>query len=307
MKVYIEARSLKEKYLKALEAKFTDIEFVYNKEESYDSEVIVAMASFVTEANLKDYRNLKWIQIATAGFDTSDIDYARNRGIQLTNGKDVYSVAIAEDVVGKILILNRNVRKYMEDMKTGTWDPLFFEPEIFGSTVGIIGTGSIAVEIAKRLKAFETKVVGYKRSEAKVENFDEIYVGEKGLEKLLQTSDYVILAVPLNDGTKDLMDYAKFKLMKNNALLVNIARGEVVVQDDLVRALNEGLIRGAALDVMIPEPLPKDNPLWKMNNVYITPHCSSSSHRFTDRIVWLVEENLNNYIKGKELKNHIRQ
>lgn len=307
MKIYIQSKSIKKKHLPEVEKKFKNTIFVYDEKDSYDCEVIIAMPNFISEENLDKYKNVKWIQITTAGFDSSDLDYARNRGIILTNARDVYSVAIAEDVILKILVLNRNVKRYLENMKTGTWEPNYFEPELYGATIGIIGMGSIGIEIAKRIQSFGTKVIGHRRNKKAENFFDEIYVGDDGLNHLLQESDYVILAVPLNDGTRDLINYDKLKLMKKNAILINIARGEVVVQDDLIKALQLGLIRGAALDVMVPEPLPSNNPLWKMDNVYITPHCSASSNLFVNRLIWLLEENLQRYINKEEVKNIINE
>lgn len=307
MKIYIQSKSLKQKHLLEVEKRFKNISFIYDEKDSYDCEAIIAAPSFVTKEHLDKYQNVKWIQITTAGFDSSDLEYARSRGITLTNARDVYSVAIAEDVILKMLILNRNVRKYLENMKTAKWEPHFFDPEIYGSTVGIIGMGSIGIEIAKRIQAFGTRVIGHRRTMKQENYFDEIFVGDEGLNTLLQESDYVILAVPLNEGTRNLINYEKLSLMKRNAILINIARGEVVVQDDLIKALQAGLIRGAALDVMVPEPLPQDSPLWQMENVYITPHVSAASNLFIDRLIWLLEDNLQNYLNGNKLTNIISQ
>ena len=307
MKVYLAASNLKPESLKEITGKFPEVEFAYKEEDALDCEVIFATPTYAKEKNISKFSNVKWIQFTTAGFDTADITYLRSRGIKLTNARDVYSIAIAEDIITKILVLNRNVKKYVDNMKTGTWDPDFSEPEIHGSTVGVIGTGSIAVEFAKRIKSFETKVLGYRRSNKQQEFFDEIHTGTEGLDHILKSSDYVVLAVPLNEDTKNLINYSKLKLMKSDALLINIARGEVVVQEDLIKALDEKLIRGAGLDVFVPEPLPKDNPLWKMSSVYITPHCSASSTKFITRLVEVLKENLSKYIANEELINIVRE
>jgi phosphoglycerate dehydrogenase-like enzyme len=307
MKIYLAAINLKPENLIEITKKFPQVEFVYKEEDALDCEVIFATPTYAKEKNISKFPNIKWIQFTTAGFDTADIKYLLSRGIKLTNARDVYSIAIAEDIIAKILVLNRNVKKYIDNMKTGTWEPDFSDPEIHGSTIGLIGTGSIAIEFAKRIKSFETKVLGYRRSSKPQEFFDEIHTGVEGLDHILKVSDYIVLAVPLNEDTKNMIDYSKLKLMKKDALLINIARGEVVVQDDLIKALNEKLIRGAGLDVFVPEPLPKDNQLWKMNNVYITPHCSASSTKFIPRLVEVIEDNLSKYIANEDLINIVRE
>ncbi len=303
MKIYISDKRIKKPNFRKIQKKFPNINFETNLENSYDADAIVVEPNYVTEENINKYTNLKWIQSYRAGFDTVDFNILKKKGITFTNAKDIYSIAIAEDVVLKILMLNRNVKTYLENMENQEWLPNFNEPELYKSTIGIIGMGSIAIEIAKRLKAFNTKVLGYRRSDKKEKHFNEVLTKEEGLKKLLEKSDYVVLTVPLNEDTKDMMNYDRFKLMKKDALLINIARGEVVNQEDLIKALEEGLIRGAALDVTTPEPLPKDNPLWKMANVYITPHSSAASPHIHKRLTKLIIENIEKFSLGEELKN----
>ena len=181
----------------------------------------------------------------------------------------------------------------------------FLESEIEGSTVGILGTGSIGQEIAKRIAAFNTHIIGYNQSGRFVEYFDEIVTGSEGLNSLLSKSDYVIVSLPLNKGTKFLINKENLRLMKENAIIINIARGEIINQDDLIEALENKIIKGAGLDVVYPEPLAKDSKLWKLDNVFITPHNSFSSPKTTKRLISLIIENLNNYLNNKELKNYI--
>ena len=307
MKIYIDDRQIKNLNFKKITDKLTTINFTNKLEESYDADAIVVFPDFVTEENLNKYSNLKWIQLFTAGFNTIDLDFVKSRDIYLTNAKGVYSKTIAEDVVTKILAINRNVRKYFENMKLGLWQPQKSEYELTGATVGIIGTGSIGGEIAKRLKAFETKIIGHRRKKEDEPYFDEIYIGEDGLNKLIKESDYLILALPLNESSYHLIDESKFKLMKKNVVLVNIARGEVINQDALIKALENKTIRGAALDVTVPEPLPKDNKLWQMENVLITPHNAVSSPYLIDRLVSFIIENIENYVYNNNVINHVRK
>ena len=301
MKIFIDKNNFKKENLNKILNEFKNHEIITDVNGGYDSEAIIVEPSYCTKENLDKYKNLKWIQSLRAGFDNVDLDYIKNRNIVFTNAKDVYSISIAEDVITKILVLNRNVKTYIKNMENEEWLPNFNEPEIYNSTVGIIGMGSIAKEIAKRIKAFNTNVIGYRRTHKEEEYFDKILVGEEGLNQLLKVSDYVILTVPLNEGTKGMINKEKLDLMKPTALLINIARGGVVVQEDLITALKEKTIRGAGLDVVTPEPLPKGNELWSLDNVYLTPHCSAASPHINTRLTDLILDNLKRYTENREL------
>lgn len=301
MKIFIDKNNFKKENLNKILNEFKNHEIITDVNGGYDSEAIIVEPSYCTKENLDKYKNLKWIQSLRAGFDNVDLDYIKNRNIVFTNAKDVYSISIAEDVITKILVLNRNVKTYIKNMENEEWLPNFNEPEIYNSTVGIIGMGSIAKEIAKRIKAFNTNVIGYRRTHKEEEYFDKILVGEDGLNQLLKGSDYVILTVPLNEGTKGMINKEKLDLMKPTALLINIARGGVVVQEDLITALKEKTIRGAGLDVVAPEPLPKGNELWSLDSVYLTPHCSAASPHINTRLTDLILDNLKRYTENREL------
>lgn len=305
MKIYINSRFLSNSHLEQITNAVYNIEITTDIENSYDCEAVFVSPDFINKENLSKYPSLKWIQLLTAGFDVADLNAARERKIIVTNAKGVYSIPIAEDVIAKILMLNKNIKHYLRQMDGAIWNQLSKESEIEGSTVGILGTGSIGQEIAKRIAAFNTHIIGYNQSGRFVEYFDEIVTGSEGLNSLLSKSDYVIVSLPLNKGTKFLINKENLLLMKENAIIINIARGEIINQDDLIEALENKIIKGAGLDVVYPEPLAKDSKLWKLDNVFITPHNSFSSPKTTKRLISLIIENLNNYINEKELKNYI--
>jgi len=305
MKIYIKQKSIKADNYNILVKRFPNVEFIDNVEDSYQADVAIVFPGFVTEENLKKYPNLKWIQLITAGFDKIDFNAIKNYNLEITNAKGVYSKTIAEDVFCKILTINRNVKYYLNNMETKEWKHILNEPEICNSTVGIIGVGSIAKEIAKRMLAFEAKVIGYRRKKVSEEFFSEIFVGEEGLEDFLKKSDYVILALPLNENSIGLINKDKLNYMKDTSVLINISRGEIIVQDDLIEALKNKKIRAAALDVTSPEPLPKDSQLWELENVFITPHNSVSSPYLYDRITELLIENIQKYLNNIKLENEI--
>lgn len=307
MKIYIDDKQLKTKNYELIKANFPNINFTNQIEDSYDANAIIVFPEYVTKVKLEKYSNLQWIQLYTAGFNSIDLDYLEMRKIELSNARGVYSKTIAEDVIAKILTFNRNIRGYSDNMQKALWQPLKSEFELVGSTVGIIGTGSIGTEIAKRLKAFETTIIGYRRTKHEEMFFDDIYTGQVGLETLLTLSDYVILALPLNDESFHLINFDKLKLMKRTALLINISRGEIINQDDLIKALSMNLIRGAALDVTTPEPLPQDSPLWHLPNAFITPHNAVSSPYLIKRLINFIMQNIKAFVGKKQVTNRVHK
>lgn len=305
MKIHLNPKRIKQENFDFIVNKFPNLIFETNIEKSHDCEAIIVDPNYVAITNILKYPNLKWIQLYTAGYDKIDLDFLKTKNIQLTNAKDIYSIPIAEDVVAKILMINRNVKHYLKAMESRSWQPIYNEPEINNSVIGIVGVGSIGQEIAKKMKAFNTKVIGYRRKKSKVDGFDEIYTGLEGLDELLKRSDYIILALDLNKDSRGLINYEKFNLMKRNAVLINIARGEIVVQEDLIAALKNHCIRAAAIDVMTPEPLPSNHELWELDNIYVTPHVSASSEYTLNRLRDLFIENINNYLNQEKLINEV--
>lgn len=301
MKIYIDKKMMGRKNYPKLLKKFPTIEFVEELDKAHDVEAMVIMNSSLKQINIDDYPKVKWIQLLMAGFDNINIDKIKNKGILIGNARDIFSISIAEDVFSKILLFNRNTKFYLDSMKSKTWSPIKKEPEINNSVVSILGTGSIGQEVAKRMKAFGAKkILGYKQSKTTVPYFDEIYTDQDGLNYVIKEADYLILALPLNNNTYHIIDEEKLNLMKPTALLINVARGDVVDQDALIEALKQKKIRGAGLDVTTPEPLPVDSELWNLDNVFITPHNASSSPYMKDRLYEMTLLNLELFISGKK-------
>lgn len=301
MKIYLKQTFIGAANYRRLETNYPTI--VFTKTMDSDVDIAIVSPNFVKKNNIDKMPQLKWIQLLTVGYDSADTTCLNEKNIILTNVKDVLSMTIAEDIITKILVLNRNVKKYVNQMSLGNWQTHSDEQEIFGSTVGFIGAGSLSTSAAVRLKAFDAKVICYRKSQTKHPLFDETYHDLQGLKVLLNQSDYVVVTLPLNEKTHHFMNISRFKMMKKDALLINVGRGEVVDQDALIDALEKGLIRGAGLDVTTPEPLPKDSKLWQMENVYITPHNAPSSPYMIPRLMSFVEDNIDRYIQNKELKN----
>ncbi|MCF7923760.1 MAG: NAD(P)-binding domain-containing protein [Candidatus Izimaplasma sp.] len=303
MKVFIDTRLIEEDDYLKLKETFPKIEFTDDLKSASEIEIFFGLNSLLKKVNLKEYKSLKWVQLYMAGFDNVDIKSFKDEGILISNARDIFSITIAEDVVSKILYFNRDINSFVKNKENKVWKPIANEYEIYNSTIGIIGTGSIGKEVAKRLQSFSPKsIIGHRRSSKPVKYFDEIYTNDLGLSKIIQKSDYLILAIPLDENTKYLFDYKKLALMKKNALLINIARGQIIVQDALIKILEEKKIRGAALDVTDPEPLPKSSKLWEFDNVFITPHNASSSEYMKKRLYQLTKDNLKRYLDGLQVK-----
>ena len=299
MKVYVDKKMMGRLNYPKLLDEFKFVDFVESVDD-YEIEVMVIMNSTIKNINVENYKNLKWVQLLMAGYDNVDIDKFKKNNILVSNARDIFSISIAEDVFSKILYFNRNTKYYLEGMVNKSWQPIPKEPEIFNSNVLILGSGSIGQEVAKRMKAFGAKkIVGYKRTLEKVEYFDEIINQDKELDSALEKADYVIIALPLTKETYHMIDEHKLSLMKSSSVLINVARGDIIDQDALIKALKQKRIRGAGLDVTSPEPLPKDNELWQLENVFITPHNASSSPYMKERLYQLTRENLKIYLSGK--------
>lgn len=284
--------------------KFPDVEFFTELEQCFDAEAIIGRPKYMKPEVLEKLPNLRWIQLPSAGYDMIDVDYLRKRGVTLTNAKDIFSVPIAEDVVCKILMHNTNAFQYIENKKTRTWDRSLKRTELKGQVTSIIGTGSIATEVAKRLRPFGVKILGYKRTPVmEMPYFDEIYSGKNGLKHVLSVSDYVVVTTDLNKSTYHLINKDNLKFMKKSSSIINIARGSIINQEDLKEALKNNLISYAGLDVFEVEPLPTDDELWELDNAYLTPHASGIVRNNKDRWTKLVEQNINNFYFGEKLIN----
>lgn len=290
------------KYLDIATEKFPNVEFCTEIDDCPEAEALIGEPMNIVPEKLDKLPNLRWIQSFRAGYDSLNLDYMRKRNIIFCNGKDIYSIPIAEDVVCKILMHNTNALTFLKNQKEHKWEPFQQRREFRGQTVGIIGTGSIATEIAKRLQGFGVKLLGYKRSPlASMAYFDEILSGKKGLDYLMSNSDYIIVTVDLNKESYHMINKDNLKLMKESASIINIARGSIINQEDLKEVLKNKEISYAGLDVFEVEPLPADDELWDMENVYITPHASGIVKNNKDRIADLVLSNIQRFIDNEKL------
>ena len=247
---------------------------------------------------------LEWIHSFSAGIDRVATPVVRSRSLVVTNARGVFSRPIAEYVVMMCLAIVRHLPQLLELQRERTWQPLR-GTELGGLTIGIVGFGSIGSDIAHLLAPFDTSILATRRHPARgagdLPNVE--LLGLDQLYELLRRSDITVVAAPLTDETAGMIGAAQLQEMPEHAWLINIARGRLIDELALRRALEAGWIAGAVLDVFSEEPLPPDSPLYSTPNLIITPHTSWSSDRVVDRSIDLFVENLRRFTAGEPLDN----
>lgn len=245
---------------------------------------------------------LRWHHAPNAGVDRFLTPTYLERNLILTNGAGIHAIPIAESVIGYILAHAKRLSELYALQAEHHWKNHFAIQELKGATLLIIGAGGIGQEIALRARAFGMRIFASRRRPEPLANFDKV-VGADDWRSLLPEADYAVIATPLTPATKGSFDEAALRLMQPHAYLINIARGAIVDEPALLKALSEGWIAGAALDTFITEPLPPDSPFWSLPNVLITPHCSAHSPQVTERSLYLFLDNLHRYRSGIALRN----
>jgi phosphoglycerate dehydrogenase-like enzyme len=243
----------------------------------------------------KKMPNLKILQMPNAGYDDA-MEYVRD-GMTLCNGKSIHDDSTAELAVGLTIASLRGFPDFVRNQDKSDWVHIK-NKSINDRKIGIIGFGSIGTTIAKMLSGFAVEIIPFTQSGR------DNTIAIIDLDKHLPTLDVVILILPLTKESKHLFDAKRLSLLKDGALLVNVARGPIVETDALVKELNSERIT-AALDVTDPEPLPKDHPLWRAKGVLISPHVGGNTTAFESRARRLIESQLNLLAEGKPLNNVI--
>jgi phosphoglycerate dehydrogenase-like enzyme len=242
-----------------------------------------------------NFKNLKYIQLTSAGFDRVDIDYIRQNGITIHNAKNVYSIPMSEFAVCGVLDLYKRSRFFANNQKSHLWDKHRSLVELYGKTVCIVGSGNVGTECAKRFKSFGTTVFAVDICKPQSDVYDK-YFPLSEITRALPLADIIILSLPFTPQTKYLFDENMFSLFKSTAILVNIARGAIVKQSALCEALKNDRFLGAVLDVFENEPLEADSPLWDAENTIITPHNSFVGENNHQRLKDVIIKNLNEVI-----------
>lgn len=246
---------------------------------------------------------LKWIHALSAGVESLTYPEIQSDNTLLTNSRGIHGIPISEHVLAMLLAFTRGLNVFIRQQANKVWKRSPVE-EIHDKTIGIVGLGSIGREIAKKAKGMGMHVVASKRTMTTEIFVDKLYAPSQ-LDELLAVSDFVVVCLPLLEETKNLFTLKEFSAMKPSAYFINVARGPIINEKDLITALEEGLIKGAGLDVFDHEPLADTSPLWDMKNVIITPHLAALSPNYLDRAIKLFADNLARFIQHKEMLNVI--
>jgi glyoxylate reductase len=249
---------------------------------------------------------LKIVAQMAVGFDNIDIPEATKRGIYVTNTPEVLTDTTADFAWALLLAVARRVVEADKYVRSGQWKvgwhPMMMQGrDVHGATLGVVGAGRIGFAVAKRATGFDMKILFY--DVVPRPEMEQLGAKKVDMDTLLRESDFITIHVPLMKETYHLINEEKLKLMKKTAYLINNSRGPVVDEKALYKALKEGRIAGAALDVFEQEPTPMDNPLLKLDNVVVAPHISSASYETRSRMAEMVAENLVAFFEGKKPPN----
>ena len=301
--------NLNEEDLNTVRAIAPDVNFVVSTStEDTQREIEDADAIFehgVSPELIRRAKKLRWIQRGGVGVEGLMFPELVNSDIVLANARGTTGINIAEHVMALILAFSRTINILVKRQMDTVWESRANLPviEIAGETLGIIGLGSIGLQVAKRAHAFDMRLLAVDATQTEKPDYVESLWRLDRLHEMLEQADFVSICCPLTPETEGMMSTAEFRAMKPTAFLINIARGRIVDQPALIEALRTGAIAGAGLDVTNPEPLPKDSPLWEMDNVIITPHNAGQSPKAPRRVFELFCENLKRFVAGEPLIN----
>ena len=275
-------------------------------------DVIGKSTKSLHEAELQTFINtlqaaphLQWLQVPSAGMDRPFYGDLYDQGVRLTSSAGANAKAVAQSAIAGILALSRCVPLWIDAQRQHRWHPLRGElipPQLDGQHAVVVGMGAIGLDIGRILHALELQVTGVRRSPAPQQYFDQV-VGFEALDTVLASADWLVLACPLTDITRKLLDHRRLQAMRPTARIVNVARGEIIDEDALISALCEQSIAGAYLDVFVTEPLPADSPLWDMPQVMISAHSAGNSTGHQRNVVKQFKENIVRLVRNEPLHN----
>ena len=263
----------------------------------------VAVGLNVTEKLLAAAEELELFACVFAGTGHLPRDLLDDHGVAVTNASGVHGPNIAEHVVGSMIAHARQFHRAYRQQSRREWRT-YETTEVYGSTVAVVGLGAIGRAVVDRLEPFDVETVGVRYSSEKGGPTDEVY-GFDEFHEAVADAEFVVLACPLTETTRGLVDADAFRTMRPDAILVNIARGPVVDTDALVTELRNDRIRGAALDVTDPEPLPEDHPLWGLTNATITPHNAGHTPEYYERVADILADNVARLDADEGLRNRV--
>ena len=267
--------------------------------------MVTRMARMSTvQAAWKLAPNLQWVHSLAAGVNNLMFPELIESPVPLTNSSGIFSRSLAEFAIGAAIFFAKDFRRMARQQKAGVWQEFDVE-ELHGKTMGIVGYGSIGRAVAERAHDFGMRVIAVRRRPDLAANdplLDRV-LPVSALSELMAGSDYVAVCTPLTNETRGLIGEAELRAMKSTALLINVGRGATVREDALIRALEEGWIRGAALDVFEKEPLPAGHPFFRLENVLLSPHSADHTPGWEEASMQLFLDNFERFRRGEPLRN----
>lgn len=309
MKLLINSK-ISEQHIEKIKVGFPSVEVVHTEDPQeaatlvQDAEVLITWWSNFDPEYFSSPK-LRWIHSLAAGVDCFLHSPILEGKVLLTNSSGIHGIPMSEHAFAMMLSFSRGLHRYSRYQMEGRWQRDVHLTELRGKTLGIIGLGGIGREVARLGNAFGMRVIAVKRTPGSPPEGVNRVVSLEGLEMVLKDSDYLVVTVPLTQETQGLIGAKQLEMMKSTAILINMARGEVVDEVALATALAENTIAGAGLDVFETEPLPSDSPLWQLENCIITPHCAAVSPQYMTRATDLFCRNLDAYLKGEALPTQV--
>ena len=299
------AFELEERFLQKLKEAAPGVHITATAELQHDLseyEIIAGFPAFMPD--ISEAKNLKWIHSFSAGMDKVLTPEIINSKILASNSAGIHATPIAEHVLGFLLMFTRGFLSALRSQLRHEWKGEEDVGELRGKIILIVGLGHIGEEVARLASVFGANIIATVRNprDEVPANISRLETADH-LDGLLPEADFVVITAPLTTENQWLFNKDKFKLMKPSAVIINIGRGQIINEADLIEALRNKTIAGAGLDVTETEPLPVDSPLWDMENVFITAHYSGLSEKYMERAIDRFCLNLKVFLEGKELPN----
>jgi phosphoglycerate dehydrogenase-like enzyme len=252
-------------------------------------------------------RKVHWVHSRAAGLDKLFFPELVESDVLLTNGRGVFSASLGEFVLAAILYFAKDFRRMVRNQTAGVWEPFDVE-EIGGQTVGILGYGDIGRAVATRVRAMGMRVLATKRHvPGSADRLVQQFYKPEARREMMARCDYIVATAPLTEETRHMISDAEFAVMKPTAVVINVGRGPVIDEAALLRALMAGRIKGAGLDVFDHEPLPAGHPLYRLENVLLSPHCADHTADWQDQAMHFFLEQYGRFEKGQPLKNIVNK
>lgn len=266
-------------------------------------EVMVCFNPFEKFPASRQLPSLRWIQLVSKGINHVPDYLVQNEQIQITNNADTTCIPIAELIVTYLLEIFKQSKDFFRKQNSRTWSSNKDILEVFGKTIGFLGTGNIATQAARRLKAFDAVIYGVNSNGHAADSaFDRVFSMQQ-LDKFWGQCDVIVSTLPATPQTFHLLSETSFCKMKPGVSIINISRGSVICEEDLIARLRQGFFRGVAMDVFEKEPLSADSPLWDFDNVIITPHNALYSDLYDERLFAMIYKNMEAYRQNRLLLN----